>query len=259
MGVVYGPLRSRRLGLSLGINLLPPDRKVCSFDCLYCHCGHTDLKIPSVTPDSTVARSFPSVHEVVRAVEKALFDDQDLDSLTFSGNGEPTLHPFFGQVAYAMHRLRDSVSARRGARSGLRITLFSNGTRLGEPNVREALRYIDVPIIKLDAGDQHLFEQINRPAPGITLDEICLALRDVPDLVVQSVFVDGEVSNVTEAAFTAWLARLAEIRPAAVQIYSTDYPVPTSTLQRVPAYVLRRLAERAEARLGRPVRPYWVE
>ncbi|MBN1249978.1 MAG: hypothetical protein JXC32_20105 [Anaerolineae bacterium] len=257
-GIVYGPIRSRRLGLSLGINLLPADLKVCSFDCIYCHCGPTDLKVTSVPADSDAAEAFPSVHAVVRAVEKALLDYPDLDSLTFSGNGEPTLHPYFSQVAFAVHRLRDTLFARREGAKRPRISLFSNASRLSEPEVRGALRYIDMPILKLDAGEPALFEQINRPAEGITLEGICLALREVPDLVVQSVFVDGDISNVTDTAFSYWLERLTEIRPAAVQIYSTDYPVPIPSLRRVSPGVLRRLAERAEAYLSVPVKPYWV-
>jgi wyosine [tRNA(Phe)-imidazoG37] synthetase (radical SAM superfamily) len=179
--------------------------------------------------------------------------------LTFSGNGEPTLHPYFSEVAYAVHRVRAGFAARNVGAKRPEITLFSNASRLAAPEVQRGLQYIDLPILKLDAGDPITFERIARPAEGVIFAEICQNLRRVPNLVIQSVFVGGDVTNVTPTAFDRWLERLSEIGPAAVQIYSIDYPVPDQRVQRVPAYVLLRLAEEAEARLGVPVTPYWID
>ncbi|MGC9357838.1 MAG: radical SAM protein, partial [Anaerolineae bacterium] len=138
-GVIYGPVRSRRLGISLGINVLPLRRKVCSFDCVYCHYGPT--VVPTLSPDES---EFPGVPEIVAAVERALRRTPHVDSLTFSGNGEPTLHPYFRDVVLGVRRLRDRLNPQA------RISLFSNATMAHLPQIREALAHLDAPIMKLD-------------------------------------------------------------------------------------------------------------
>jgi len=261
--IVYGPLFSRRLGISLGINLLPKCKKVCSFDCVYCHYGPTDVWL---APPGAVDRAacaahgpatasdadFPSVHEVVRALEPALRRHADITSLTFSGNGEPTLHPYFAEVVFEVRRLRDRL------RPEARLTLFSNASTVVCPAVRAVLQTIEQPVLKLDAGDPVTFANVNRPAAGIDLDAIIAQMAMIAHLTLQTVFIDGLVSNVRGDAFEAWLAALAAIRPVQAQIYSTDYPVPDGSLQRVPPFVLRELASRAKARTGVEVQAYWI-
>ncbi|HQE93582.1 MAG TPA: radical SAM protein [Anaerolineae bacterium] len=244
--LTYGPLFSRRLGRSLGVNLLPFDRKVCSFDCVYCHYGATTVK--ALTP---VGVSFPSIDAVLQAIEIALRRYPHVDYLTFSGNGEPTLHPYFPAIVAATRRLRDAMAPH------VKLALFSNATTALMPSIQTALDHFDAPILKLDAGDPATLARINRPAPGVTLDTILEGLRMTPHLIVQSVLVDGEVSNIKGEAFAAWVTALKAIHPAAVQIYSTDYPVPDAGVERVLPYVLKRLAHEVTEQTGLHVEAFW--
>jgi wyosine [tRNA(Phe)-imidazoG37] synthetase (radical SAM superfamily) len=248
--IVYGPIRSRRLGRSLGVNLLPMRYKICSFDCIYCHYGDTDVR--TVAAEAVAAREtdFPAVGEVVRTLEAALRSHKDLDSITFSGNGEPTLHPYFLEVAFEVRRLRDRHCP------NARVALFSNATTLTWPEIAEGLRHIDVPILKLDAGNAETLRRINRPVQGVDFGAIVDAIGRVPNATIQTVFVEGPVTNAGGEAFEAWQFVVAELQPLAVQLYSTDYPVPSDDVQRVPAFRLRQLAEMVERRTGVPVRAY---
>ena len=244
--IIYGPLFSRRLGRSLGVNLLPTGYKLCSFDCVYCHYGRTDVK--TLVPKKG---DFPPMRRVLTTVEMALRRHPDVAYLTFSGNGEPTLHPHFPSIAAAVRRLRDDISPK------VRLAIFSNGTTAHFPHIREALALFDAPILKLDAGDPEALARINRPAPEVKLEDIMDGLKEVPGCIIQSVLVDGRVSNIRGEAFEAWVAALAAVRPAQVQIYSTDYPVPEAGVERVLPYVLKRIAEEVEERTGLQVRAYW--
>ncbi|MDY6877973.1 MAG: radical SAM protein [Chloroflexota bacterium] len=244
--IIYGPLFSRRLGRSLGVNLLPAGYKLCSFDCVYCHYGRTDVKKLAPTGED-----FPAVSRVLKAVKAALQKHLDVAYLTFSGNGEPTLRPHFPAIAAAVRRLRDELSPE------VKLAIFSNGTTAHLPPVREALALFDAPILKLDAGDPETLARINRPAPGVKLEDILDGLRAVPGCIIQSVMVDGQVSNVQGKAFEAWVAALAAVRPVQVQIYSTDYPVPEAGVERVLPYVLQRLAGEVKERTGLQARAYW--
>ena len=244
--IVYGPLRSRRLGLSLGVNLLPADEKVCSFDCVYCHYGRTTVR--TLQPSGL---NFPSMPQVRRAVERALRRHPDVAYLTFSGNGEPTLHPFFSEIVAEVVDLRDALAP------AVKVALFSNATTVGRPEIRAALARIDAPILKLDAGDAETLARINRPVPAVTWADVVAGLKRVPNLTVQSVLIDGTVSNVRGDAFDAWVAALAAIRPARVQIYSTDYPVPNVGVERVLPYVLNRIAAEVRRRTELQVEAYY--
>lgn len=244
--ITYGPLFSRRLGRSLGVNLLPCNRKVCSFDCVYCHYGRTTVH--ALAPHNI---AFPDVHDVLRAVAAALRRYPHVDALTFSGNGEPTLHPHFPAIIAGTRRLRDAIAPE------VKLALFSNATTAHLPRIQAALRDFNMPILKLDAGDPVTLAQINRPAPGVTPDAILAGLRATPNLIVQSVLIDGVVSNVKGEAFAAWVAALEDIHPAAVQIYSTDYPVPNAGVERVLPYVLKRIARDVTERTGLRVEAFW--
>ena len=244
--IVYGRLRSRRLGLSLGVNLLPVDQKVCSFDCVYCHYGRTTVR--TLTPSGL---NFPAVSQVRCAVERALRRHPNVRYLTFSGNGEPTLHPFFPEIVADVVGLRDEIAP------GVKVALFSNATTAHRPDIQAALARIDAPILKLDVGDAKTLARINRPVPDMTLDAIIDGLKRVPNLIIQSVLIGGAVSNVRGAAFDAWVAALAEIRPARVQIYSTDYPVPDAGVERVLPYELDRIATEVRQRTGLKIEVYY--
>jgi wyosine [tRNA(Phe)-imidazoG37] synthetase (radical SAM superfamily) len=246
-GIVYGPLFSRRLGRSLGVNVLPPDRKICSFDCVYCHYGATDER--TLTPASA---GFPTVERVLTGVEEGLRAYPYVDFLTFSGNGEPTLHPQFPTIVAEVCRLRDEISP------GVKLALFSNGTTAGRAPVRRALAAFDAPLMKLDVGDSGTFSRINRPCRGVTWEGVVRALDGLPRLMVQSVLIGGRVSNVRDAAYEAWLDALAALQPARLQIYSTDYPVPDDAgVRQVPPPLLRRIAAQVERETGVPTLAYW--
>jgi len=253
--VIYGPINSRRLGRSLGVNLLPSDCKLCSFDCVYCHYGRTDVK--TLLPAES---RFPSVDQVLNAVEEALRTYPDVDYITFSGNGEPTLHPHFPTIASAVCHLRDEL------RPDVKLAILSNSTTVHLPHIRKALTVFDAPIMKLDAGDPTTLASINRPASAVELGHIVEGLKEIPSaslracpgLIIQSVLIDGKVTNVKGEPFEAWLAALSEIRPARVQIYSTDRPVPEAGVERVPPSALQRIAREIERRVGLQVNAYWA-
>ena len=252
--IVYGPIMSRRLGMSLGINLLPRAYKLCSFGCIYCHYGTTDVKTLAREEIQARRADLPSLHETLQALELTLHKvGSRVDALTFSGNGEPTLHPYFGEIVREVAHLRDRMCP------NARVVLFSNASTTAWPEVRQALSTIDLPILKLDAGNAETFQRVNRPAPGVTIEALVEALLGIPRLVIQSMFVDGLVNNAEGMAWRAWLEAVAAIRPTQVQIYSTDYPVPDPRVQRVPPFVLRRLARDATQATGVPVHAYWPE
>jgi wyosine [tRNA(Phe)-imidazoG37] synthetase (radical SAM superfamily) len=245
-GIVYGPLYSRRLGLSLGINLLPVEYKACTFNCIYCHYGLTNPK--NVIQES----EFPAPDEVILAVKKALCSTMRFDTLTFSGNGEPTLHPNFADIVKQVRILVDSL------RPGVTLSLYSNASTAGRQDIHEAFKYFDNPILKLDCGNQQSFEQVNRPVGAIKLSDIVASLKQVPNHILQSLLVSGPVSNSTPQSIMEWQTIVAEIRPLKVQLYSCDYPVPIDSVERVLPYVLRRIAHETEIRTGVSVEPYWV-
>jgi wyosine [tRNA(Phe)-imidazoG37] synthetase (radical SAM superfamily) len=246
-GIIYGPVASRRLGRSLGINLLPADCKLCSFDCIYCHYGRTQVK--SLHPEED---AFPSVQEVLTAVEMALQGELDFDYLTFSGNGEPTLHPNFAEIVFEVRILRDRL------RPQVKLAVLSNSSTAHLHMVREALNLVDAPIMKLDAGDPSTLNAVNRPAAGVSLEQILAGLKGLPELVIQSVFIDGKVSNVWGAPYEAWLSALADLDPLRVQIYSIDRPVPDAGVEKVKPVMLQRVAREVEGLTGLPVQAYWA-
>jgi wyosine [tRNA(Phe)-imidazoG37] synthetase (radical SAM superfamily) len=250
-GILYGPVNSRRLGRSLGINLLPSRYKLCSFDCLYCHYGRTPVK--TLSPGEKHLPDLPGVAAVLQAVAEALQTRRDFDYLTFSGNGEPTLHPHFPEIVSGLSRLRDQL------RPEVKLAILSNSTTVHLPHIRETLRLFDAPLMKLDAGDPRTLAGLNRPAAEVRLERIIEGLKRVPGLVIQSVLVDGPVANIRGEAFATWLAALAEVRPAQVQIYSTDRPVAEAAVERVPPAALQRLATEIADRTGLQVHAYWAQ
>jgi wyosine [tRNA(Phe)-imidazoG37] synthetase (radical SAM superfamily) len=245
--VVYGPIRSRRLGLSLGINLLPAQFKLCSFDCIYCHYGPTDVKRTEADP-----RTLPSSHEVLRKVRIALQKYPNVDTITFSGNGEPTLHPTLAKTATEIGQLRDQIAPQA------KLALFSNATTLHSARVRDALSLFDLPMLKLDAGDPQTLAAINRPATGVCWENIVAGLCRVSNIIIQSVLIDGKVSNVKGPAFESWVDTLVKLSPARVQIYSTEYPVGEEGIERVLPYELERIAKTAQEHTGLPITTHWL-
>lgn len=229
-GIVYGPVRSRRLGRSLGVNLAPFGRKTCNFNCPYCQYGWTDFPPKG---------DFPRPAAVVAAVDEALARDPNVDSITVAGNGEPTLHPAFAPIVEGLARVR----ARRAPKA--KLTLLSNASTLNRLDVIHSLPRFDVRCMKLDAGDATTFRLMN--AATVTLGRVIADLRTVDRLTLQSMFVrdlDGVVDNTTPRAVKAWLDAVQQIRPHSVDLYSVARPAARATLLRVPLSVLEDIAIR---------------
>ena len=246
-GLTYGPVRSRRLGASLGINLFPGDVKRCPFDCVYCQYGWTVRRAVGLSRDEA---RLPSPREVEDAVRRALEASPALPAyLTFSGNGEPTLHPDFPEMVGRVIALRDGLGG------GMRTAVLSNSARVADDGVRAALARLDVRIMKLDCGLDEIFRRYNRPAPGLELPAVAEGLRTLAGrlpVTIQSLFAGGTDGNLDHGNAAAWVERLVEIKPAAVQLYTLARGHPARDLRAASEEELRRLAGEARAR-GVPV------
>ena len=241
--IIYGPIQSRRIGSSLGVNLLPPKVKVCSFDCLYCQYGWTDFSLM----ESAV---FPSPDEVKQALEEALEKLEEPPRwITFSGNGEPTLHPDFGRIVDIVIEVRDRLAPSAGT------AILSNSTTVHRPEIREALSKLDLRIMKLDAGTPGMFASYSRPAPGFTLELVVGGLSALEDVTIQSLFTKGTSGNYTEANIDAWIERLKRIEPVMVQAYSLDRGFPSREIEKLTPGELAGIVERLE-KAGMPARAF---
>lgn len=221
--IIYGPVRSRRLGRSLGINILPAERKVCTFDCLYCQYGFSQGK----TREEAGKRghSLPTVTEVLSAVEGAVLNlSSPAAYLTFSGNGEATLHPGFKKIVPGLREIRDRLSP------ASKSAILSNSTTVNDPLIRDALALLDVRIMKLDAGTEEMFSNYNRPAKGITMGDTVAGLAVLEDVTIQSLFTKGAEGNFTPEHISAWVEQVKKISPLFVQLYTLDRESPTTSL-----------------------------
>jgi wyosine [tRNA(Phe)-imidazoG37] synthetase (radical SAM superfamily) len=229
-GIIYGPVASRRLGFSLGINLLPPRKKNCTFDCVYCQYGWT-LRAPSD------GDAFPTVDQVLASVKEALTSPAVVPSfLTFSGNGEPTTHPQFLDIARGVRALRDRLLPTA------KLAVLSNSTRVGQPSVRTALGLLDMRIMKLDAGTEAMFEQFCRPLEPVTLDQIVAGLADLGDVTLQALLAAGPAGNADPAHLAAWTEKVVAIAPVGVQIYTLDRDWPSRDLSPLDSAALHAIA-----------------
>jgi wyosine [tRNA(Phe)-imidazoG37] synthetase (radical SAM superfamily) len=241
-GIVYGPVVSRRLGRTLGVNLAPAGRKACNFECAYCRSPWTE---------PPARRDWPDPAAIVAAVERALEGAGELDAITIAGNGEPTLHPAFVPIADGLFHARERLAPHA------KLTLLSNGSTLHRPEVVNALRRFDTRCLKLDAGDATTFRLMNWSQ--VPLGRLIGDLRAVGRLTLQSMFVhdaNGVVDNTTPLAVEAWLEAVKRIRPEGVDICTLDRtPARASSLQRVPAGLLEEIAARVRA-LAVPARVF---
>ncbi len=237
---VFGPVMSRRLGVSLGINLLPVDYKYCTFNCVYCECGWTHKK-----PEG--GGGLPGRHEVKELLEKKLKslkeNGQAPDAITFAGNGEPTIHPDFPEV------IEDTISLRDQYYPESKITVLSNASMLHRKQVFDALLSVDNNIQKLDAGSEKVFQLINQAAGKLTLgqvvEQLCLFSGK---LIVQTLFLRGThngtfIDNTTDDEIEAWVKLLVKINPEYVMIYSIDRATPEQDLQKISFEKLSEIAE----------------
>ncbi|MBC7185556.1 MAG: radical SAM protein [Calditrichaeota bacterium] len=246
-GIIYGPVASRRLGRSLGINLLPTAYKACSYNCIYCHYGWTRVKTNRM---EVLAKDLPSVAQVEAALAASLADGVDPEYITFSGNGEPTLHPDFAEMVEVVVRLRDRFAPQA------KTCVLSNATGLDRPAVVDALQMLDLRVLKLDAGTEQSWRVVNRPASGLHFEQLLAGLQAVRDWVLQAVFFQGRISNAGPEEVERWIDRLAQLQPTAAQIYTVDRPAADGTLAKVPVSVLQDIASRASRETGVPVQVY---
>ncbi|MDE6377851.1 MAG: radical SAM protein [Duncaniella sp.] len=247
---IFGPIHSRRLGVSLGVNLMPDDGKVCTFDCLYCEAGFNaqGTGTTGLPPRSIVARQLESR---LRNMSEA---SQPLDVITFSGNGEPTLHPEFAGIIDDTLRLRDLYYP------DAKVSVLSNATRLGDEKVTEALRRVDNDILKLDSAFQATVEAIDRPVSAAYNVETVISqiAAMAPECIVQTMFLRGEydgkvIDNTTDTEVDALIKAYRRINPREIMIYSIDRQTPAKELQKVSREELQLIADRIVAETGIPV------
>ncbi len=216
-GYVYGPINSRRLGNSLGINPLPLGRKICTFNCIYCQYGWTNRNIFS---RKNTADLFPRINVIKRALEARMENLRSADIpvkyVTFAGNGEPTLHPEFSALVDMVRELRDRYFPEA------RTAVLSNSTTVMKGEVREGLHKLDKRIMKLDVGSQDQLVAINAPIVDVTFKEIVEGLKTLESCTIQSLFISGRVSNASGKALHDWIDAIHDIQPEFVQIYSID-------------------------------------
>ena len=239
---IFGPVRSRRLGISLGVNLMPADGKMCSFDCIYCECGFNSDHRPTL-PRPT--------RQEVKAALKAKLEEMCScgklpDVITFAGNGEPTLHPDFPLI------IRDTIEVRDLLCPEAKISVLSNATMAMRPAVRDALMLVDNNIQKLDTVNAEYIHTVDRPGGRYDVENIIEALKKFQGhVMVQTMFLKGtfngkDVSNTSEDFFLPWLERVCEIAPELVMIYTIDRETPASGLQKASHEELDKIAKLVE-------------
>lgn len=241
--IIFGPIRSRRLGLSLGVNLLPIESKLCSFDCIYCECGWNG--------DHPGKRRFNSREDVRAMLDETLArmvkEGTPPDVITFAGNGEPTMHPDFEQI------IDDTIALRDKHCPTARVSVLSNATQIHREDVRRALLRVDNNILKLDSAFDATVQLVNKPQGSYTVRGIVELMKLFEGrLIVQTMFLRGEylgqkVDNTTDEEVTAWLELVKEIAPRQVMVYSLDRDTPCQTISKVDKDELRDIAKRVEA------------
>ena len=245
--IIFGPVRSRRLGLSLGVNLLPVESKLCSFDCIYCECGWNDEHVGPRRFNSREA-----VRDMLREVlSRMVGEGTPPDVITFAGNGEPTMHPDFEGVIDDTLALRDELCP------SARVSVLSNATQIHREEVRRALRRVDNNILKLDSAFDATVQLVNKPQGAYTVERTVELLKLFEgELIIQTMFLRGQynghaIDNTREEEVAAWLDLVEQIAPRQVMVYSLDRDTPCKSLEKVSCEELQAIAARVEA-LGIP-------
>ena len=240
---IFGPVHSRRLGISLGINLLPADGKVCSFDCIYCECGFNEDHRPSLP--------LPTREEVAEKLEQklqAMVEEQQLpDVLTFAGNGEPTCHPHFAEIIADTIRLRNQYCPKA------KVSVLSNSTMIHRQAVHDALMLVDNNILKLDTIDPIYINKVDHPNGTYDVNTIIERMKAFNGhLIIQTMFMCGEcngksVDYTGEAYVAPWLEAVKDIKPRQVMIYTIDRETPTQGLLKATHEQLDQIRDRVIA------------
>lgn len=241
---IFGPVHSRRLGVSLGINLMPADGKLCTFDCIYCECGFNSGQRPK-QPRPTREQ----VREALRAqLEKMTAEGVLPDVLTFAGNGEPTAHPNFPDI------IADTIALRDEFCPSAKVAVLSNATMTHRPEVFRALLRVDDNIQKLDTVSPDYIRTIDRPVGAYDVDNVVKRLTDFNGhVMVQTLFMQGtsasgaDADNTSDDFVRPWLNALRTIRPEKVMVYTIDRDTPDPGLRKAPAPVLNAIAAQVRA------------
>ena len=245
--IIFGPIRSRRLGLSLGVNLLPIESKLCSFDCIYCECGWND--------DHPGKRRFNAREDVFAMLDETLgkmvAEGTPPDVITFAGNGEPTMHPEFEQI------IDDTIALRDQFCPSAKVSVLSNATQIHREDVCRALCRVDNNILKLDSAFDSTVRLMNKPAAGYSVEATVERMKRFSgQMTLQTMFLRGEyqgqhIDNTSDEEVAAWLKLIEEIAPRQVMVYSLDRDTPCKTLEKVSREELMAIAEQVE-KLGIP-------
>ncbi len=240
---IFGPVHSRRLGISLGINLLPADGKVCSFDCIYCECGFNEAHRPQLP--------LPTRQEVAQALQQKLLQMQASgqlpDVLTFAGNGEPTCHPHFAEIIDDTIRLRDKYCPRA------RVSVLSNATLIHRRAVHDALMRVDNNILKLDTVSADYIRLVDHPQGTYDVHQVVEHMKAFHGhLIIQTMFMQGDcggesVDNTSDDYVLPWLQAVKAIRPQQVMVYTIDRETPTPGLRKATHEQLDRIAAMVQA------------
>lgn len=236
---IFGPVHSRRLGISLGINLLPADGKVCTFDCIYCECG--------LNAAHRTRSALPTREKVANALETKLKEMQSTgttpDVLTFAGNGEPTIHPHFAEI------IADTIALRNHYCPKAKVSVLTNATLITRDNVFEALKLVDNNILKLDTVNPEYIKRIDQPTGKYDLAAIIERMKAFNGkAVIQTMFMKGhangtDVNNTGNEYVEPWIKVVKEIAPREVMIYTIDRETPTAGLEKATREELDRIVE----------------
>lgn len=237
--LVFGPITSRRLGKSLGINLMPEIGKICSFDCIYCECGWN--------PEKKNIGRLPKKEVFEKTLEERLLElkgtEEEPDSITFSGNGEPTLHPDFVEIIDITIRLRDKYIP------NAKISVLTNGTMLHKKEIFNAISKVDNNIIKIDGGTYETIKAINKPNIDFDLEKYIELLQQYKgELVVQTCFLRGEhngkkIDNTSDEELKLWYEHVKKIAPRKTMIYAIERETPEKNLEKISLSELEKIAE----------------
>ncbi len=238
--IVFGPVKSRRFGVSLGINLLPTTYKYCTFNCIYCECGWTHDQ----DSEKVKLSSRKDIRERMDVKFAELLEQGVIpDNITYAGNGEPTIHPEFAGV------IDDTIEMRDKYFPNAQITVLSNATLLHKPEIYHTLQKIENNVLKLDAGFEQTYQLINKPMGNLSMKTIIDELKSFKgNLIVQSLFLKGQhdgkiVDNTTPEELEQWLKYIKEINPKYVMIYSIERETPEQDLEKLPREELNRIAK----------------
>lgn len=236
--IAYGPIQSRRLGVSLGMEIMPLTHKLCTFDCVYCECGWNQPISHPTLPTREEVRSALETKLALMQKEKA-----PLDVITFSGNGEPTLHPQFLGI------IQDTCMLRKQYYPNAKVSVLSNSTQLGRADVMKALRLCDNRILKLDAGTDKMMSRIDLPVnKDLSIATIVRWLEEWNgDFTLQTCFLRGEhdgqiIDNTTVEELDAWYAIVRHLRPKQIMIYVIDRKTPVDSLEKISREKMEEIA-----------------